>query len=114
MAVHRIFSNLLGNALKFTPPGGRISVDARPAEGSVVIAVRDTGPGIAAAEIPLLFARYRQTASGRRELGTGLGLYVVRSLVEAHGGTVRVESELGRGTAFFVSLPAVAARSQAA
>lgn len=114
MALQRIFSNLLGNALKFTPADGRIRVSAERRDGEVVVSVADTGPGIAPADIPQLFARYRQTETGRRVVGTGLGLYVVKSLVEALDGRVEVESELERGTTFRVHLAVLPARSEAA
>jgi signal transduction histidine kinase len=114
MALLRVLSNLLGNALKFTPPGGCITLRAARRDGSLVLDVSDTGPGVAAEEIPALFARYLQTASGRKKLGTGLGLFVVKSLTEAHGGSVAVDSEVGKGTTFRIVLPAAAAQEQAA
>ncbi len=105
IALERVFTNLLSNALKFTPDGGHITVRAVQDGRGVAVTVADTGAGIAAEEIPTLFARYGQTAHGRSRGGTGLGLFVVKSLVEAHGGSVRVESEIGKGATFVVRLP---------
>jgi len=114
MALQRIVSNLLGNALKFTPAEGCIRVGAERRGDEVVVSVTDTGPGISPDEMAQLFVQYRQTETGRRVVGTGLGLYVVKSLAEAMRGRVEVESAVGRGTTFRVRLPAAPARSQAA
>jgi len=105
LALERVFANLLSNALKFTPDGGHIVVRARHDDLGIMVNVVDSGPGIAAEEIPLLFARYRQTAQGRSRGGSGLGLFIVKSLVAAHGGSVNVESQVGHGTTFTVRLP---------
>ena len=103
----QVLMNLVGNALKFTPPEGRITVTLTETGGEVEVAVRDTGPGISAEELPLLFEQFRQAALGRSRLdaGTGLGLVICRHLVEAHGGRIWVESEQGRGTRFAFRLP---------
>ena len=105
VALERVFANLVYNALKFTPEGGRIEIVSRRDGEGLAVAVSDTGPGIAADELPTLFQRYRQTRSGRVIGGTGMGLFIVKWLVEAHGGTVRVESTVGQGTCFEVHLP---------
>lgn len=107
LALDRIFSNLLHNAFKFTPDGGRITLSAGPEQGGVAVAVTNTGPGIAPDEIPALFQRYQQTAVGRQKRGSGLGLFIVKSLAEAHGGAVEVESTPGAETRFVVFLPVV-------
>lgn len=110
-AVHQILSNLMDNALKYTPPGGKIFVGAKAIEGSkpekVEIYVRDTGIGIPAQELPRLFERfYRVDKARSRELGgTGLGLAIVKHLARAQGGEVRVESVLNQGSTFFFTLP---------
>lgn len=112
-AVHQTLSNLLDNAIKYTQEGGRIRVSARPLPASdgqprfVEIAVTDTGPGIPKEDLPRLFERfYRVDKARSRQLGgTGLGLAIVKHLVRAQGGTVRVESELGRGSTFAFTLP---------
>jgi PAS domain S-box-containing protein len=102
--------NLVSNAVKFTPPGGCITISTAGHDGYVDIAVSDTGPGIDASVLPLVFERFRQGDSGtaRTHTGLGLGLAIARSLVEAHGGTVTAFSEgLGRGATFTIRLPAI-------
>ncbi|HZI13266.1 MAG TPA: GAF domain-containing sensor histidine kinase [Myxococcus sp.] len=101
----QVLANLMGNAIKFTPPGGTLSVWAEWVEGQVRISVKDTGLGISAQELPHLFERFWQ-GHGSHELGTGLGLSIVKSIVEAHGGSLRVESEEGAGSTFSFTLPA--------
>jgi signal transduction histidine kinase len=106
--LRRIIVNLLSNALKFTTKGGRVSVRVEAAgDGYVRIAVADTGVGIAADDLPFLFDKYEQARhrATRGEKGTGLGLYITRQLVELHGGKIRVESEVGRGSTFSFTLP---------
>jgi PAS domain S-box-containing protein len=98
----QVFSNLVGNALKFTPPEGIVTVGAVSDGGAVRFWVRDTGPGIPESEFPLLFDRFWQGA-GRRD-GAGLGLPIAKGIVEAHGGRVWVESEIGVGTTFHFTL----------
>jgi PAS domain S-box-containing protein len=104
LALERVFANLVQNAFKFTPNGGRITISRRHEDGSAAVSVEDTGPGIPADDIRLLFERYQQTATGRSQVGTGLGLFVAKSLVEAHGGMIRVETR-DRGSCFTVLLP---------
>jgi PAS domain S-box-containing protein len=103
--------NLVANAIKFTPPGGRVAVDAVPAEiaGAPAVAVRvsDTGRGIPAEHLPHLFDRFWQARETRRG-GAGLGLAIARGIAAQHGGDVTVASEVGRGTTFTVTLPAAA------
>ncbi len=103
--VLQVFSNLLGNAIKFTPEGGTIRVSAESSGHEVVFSVADSGPGIAPEEIGFLFDRYWQATHARRA-GAGLGLAIAKGIVEAHGGRIWVESEPGRGTTFAFSLPA--------
>lgn len=99
-AVRQVLGNLFDNALRFTPPGGRISVASQREEGGISISVRDTGSGIPSEHLPRIFERYYRVDQGRtRDAGgTGLGLAIVKHLVEAHGGRVRAESSLGEGT----------------
>ena len=115
-ALHQVFSNLFSNALRYTPPGGRIEVRSRPAPPPrdasggawVEVAVADTGSGIPAAHLPRIFERFYRVdpARSRAEGGTGLGLAIVRHLVEAHGGTIDAESRVGQGTTIRFVLPA--------
>jgi PAS domain S-box-containing protein len=106
--LQQIVWNLVNNALKFTPKGGRIEVAVAREGTSIVLSVRDNGQGIAPEFLPHIFERFRQAdgSSTRRATGLGLGLALVRHLAEAHGGTVRAESEgVGRGATFVVTLP---------
>ncbi len=102
--VVQLFSNLVGNAIKFTPEGGCITVRATKDGPDVRFAVTDTGPGIPTVEMPHLFDRYYQAQRRNRE-GIGLGLSIARGIVEAHGGRIWVESEEGRGSTFYFTLP---------
>jgi signal transduction histidine kinase len=100
----QVFENLIGNAVKFTQPGGRITVGAAPRDGDVLFWVADTGAGIAAEDLPHLFDRFRQAQKASRR-GAGLGLSVVKGIVEAHGGRIWVESTPGRGSTFSFTVP---------
>ena len=105
--LEKVFINLLSNAFKFTPEGGTIRIEAAQRTGEVIeVVVADTGPGIPADALPHIFDRFHQVdgSSTRAHEGTGIGLALVKELVTVHGGTVRVESEVGRGTAFYVRL----------
>lgn len=99
----RTVVNLVGNAVKFTPRGGSVVAQVRDWGTEVEVRVTDTGVGIAAADLPRIFDPYRQVHAGRK--GSGLGLAVVKGLVEGHGGRVTVESEPGKGSCFTVTLP---------
>jgi signal transduction histidine kinase len=103
----QVVINLLSNAVKFTPAGGRVTLRARRLEGAVEIAVVDTGVGIAADQQALVFEEFRQAGGDylRKSEGTGLGLSLAKRFVELHGGTIRIESELGRGSTFAFILP---------
>jgi signal transduction histidine kinase len=102
--VLQVLGNLVGNALKFTPEGGRVTLSSAASGESVEVEVRDTGPGIPADAIPHLFEAFWQVHDSDRR-GIGLGLWIVRSLVEAQGGTVHVQSREGEGTRFGFTLP---------
>jgi len=102
----RVVANLIHNAIKFTPVGGAIHLSANPGEGGVTVRVRDTGIGIAREELPRIFERFYKGDRARGSAGTGLGLAIVKHTVEAHGGSVSVESEPGRGSTFMFSIPA--------
>ena len=93
--------NLISNAIKFTPPGGAIGVEGRYSQGELLLAVSDTGIGIAPADQARVFEKY----ACKREGGSGLGLSLVKSLIELHGGSVEIESALGRGTRVICRLP---------
>jgi signal transduction histidine kinase len=99
--------NLLDNAVKYTPAGGEISIALASQNGNAQIIVSDTGIGIPAAEQPRIFDRFYRVdkARSRSQGGAGLGLSIVRWIVEGHGGTVTVESTQGKGSAFTVELP---------
>jgi len=107
--VRQVLLNLLSNAIKFTPDGGRITVAAAPVNGGAEarIAVSDTGIGIAPEDQPKLFQEFSQldASASRKYEGTGLGLALSRRLVELHGGAIGVESEMGKGSTFWFTLP---------
>ena len=100
-----VFSNLLGNALKFTPPGGHVRVSAAPEEGFVRFSVDDTGPGIAPEHLARIFDRFYRVTGPNQPGGAGLGLAIAREIVLAHGGTIEVHSQLGQGSQFSFTLP---------
>ncbi len=100
----QVLSNLVGNAIKFTPEGGQVRVAARDQDDGLLFSVADTGPGIADDVLPHVFDRYWQAHRARRS-GAGLGLYIVRGIVEAHGGTVWAESRPGEGSTFYFTVP---------
>jgi signal transduction histidine kinase len=109
--VRQVLLNLLSNAIKFTPDGGRVTVAARPVNGGeeplVRVAVTDTGIGIAVDDQPKLFQEFSQldASASRKYEGTGLGLALSRRLIELHGGTIGVDSQLGKGSTFWFTLP---------
>jgi len=101
--VLQVLANLVSNAIKFTPAGGRVSIRVRAEKNEIVFSVADTGVGIAPAELKNVFERFRQLSKDRR--GLGLGLHISKSIVEAHGGKLWVESKLGSGSTFSFALP---------
>ena len=116
--MEQVLDNFLSNALKFSPEGGTVSLRmlSDPKEKIVRLSVSDTGPGIPAEELPHIFERFYQ---GRRQhktvvAGSGLGLALAKKVVEAHGGRIWVESELGKGATFHVALPLEGNNSPAA
>ena len=103
----QIMLNLLTNAVKFTPEGGRVDVDVRLGNGNLEVSVKDTGVGIAEQNQQAVFEEFRQVGrqySGKQE-GTGLGLALTRRFVELHGGTIKLQSELGKGSTFTFTIP---------
>ncbi|MBI2859768.1 MAG: HAMP domain-containing protein [Chloroflexi bacterium] len=105
--VERVLHNLIENAIKYSPPGAKISVTGKLADGQLVTSVQDEGMGIAWEDQPKIFDRFYRVnnAMSRRVAGTGLGLFIAKSLVEAHGGRLTVDSEPGKGSIFSFSLP---------
>jgi signal transduction histidine kinase len=99
----QVLSNLVGNAIKFTPAGGCITIAAQPAAGQVRISVADTGAGIPAEQLPHIFGRFWQADRSDRR-GIGLGLAIAKGIVEAHGGRIWVESTVEKGTTFYFTL----------
>jgi signal transduction histidine kinase/CheY-like chemotaxis protein len=112
--IKQVVLNLVTNAVKFTPPGGRITVSAHAADDEVQVCVTDTGIGIAAADQAAIFDAFQQVSHGPepKPEGTGLGLTLSRQIVGLHGGRMWVESELGSGSSFTFSLPTAQARAQ--
>lgn len=102
--VGQVVSNLLGNAIKFTPEGGSVCVSAKVDQGQLVISVSDTGPGIPKENLPRVFERFWQ-AEETRQMGSGLGLSIAKGIVEAHGGKIWVQSQYGKGSEFSFTLP---------
>jgi PAS domain S-box-containing protein len=107
----QVFENLIGNAIKFTKPGGRITLGAESSRGEVVFSVSDTGSGIMESDLPHVFDRFWQASHGAHR-GAGLGLHIVKGIIEAHGGRIWVRSTAGRGTTFFFTIPTVAEARQ--
>ena len=103
--IEQAAANLIDNAVKYTPKGGRVVVDVETVEGRAVLRVRDTGPGIPASELPRIWERLFRGDRSRTSRGLGLGLSLVKAIVYAHGGTVDVSSEPGYGSVFTVWLP---------
>jgi len=105
-----VFTNLVDNALKFTPPQGRVTIQAGRVDGAAQVEITDTGRGIASEDQGRIFERFYQMDKSRRggsERGVGLGLPIAREIVQAHGGKIWVESRPGEGSHFFVRLPLV-------
>jgi len=102
--IERVFSNLLGNALKFTPESGSITVSLKELSDRVEVSVEDTGEGIPPEYVERIFDKFQQVA-GQRKGGTGLGLTICKHIVEAHSGEIWAESKLGQGAKFIFTLP---------
>jgi signal transduction histidine kinase len=109
----QVLANLLGNAVKFTPEGGRVHAEAELRGDAVRFCVRDSGPGIPRDQLPHVFDRFYQGTAGKRR-GTGLGLAIAKGIIEAHGRSIHVESDEGRGATFIFTLPLGRASTSAA
>jgi signal transduction histidine kinase len=105
--IKQLWTNLVSNAIKYTPPGGKVTIRLGLQAGLIAAEVQDTGIGIAAQDLPRLFEEFFRTdqAKAFAQHGTGLGLSIVKRIVEEYGGDIRVESELGQGTRFIFRLP---------
>jgi two-component system sensor histidine kinase BaeS len=103
--IHQIITNLLTNALKFTPAGGQVALTAGPADGTAVLRVTDTGVGIPAADLPRIFDRFWRGHQAARTSGSGIGLAIAAELARAHGGELTAASTEGRGTQMTLTLP---------
>jgi len=108
----QLFQNLIGNAIKFCKAGDRITVTSRTRGKAAHIEISDTGPGIAAEDLPLIFDPYFSASKKHQKTGTGLGLYISKGIVDAHGGEIRCGSEPGIGTTFSITLPLIVAPTQ--
>src|SRR3989304_5580469 len=113
--ISQLVFNLIDNAIKYTPAGGRVEVLLKKEGGMAVFKVRDTGIGISADDLPYIFDRFYRVDKARKNVGgAGLGLSICKEIAEAHGGTLSVESVIGRGSVFTVSLPIAAAEEMSA
>ena len=104
----RVLVNLVTNGLKYSPPASAVTIGATSQDGRVVVSVVDEGSGIAAEDLPRIFDKYYRSSEARAQSGLGLGLFIARLLVEAHGGRIWAESSAGRGTTFKIALPVAA------
>jgi len=112
--IHQVLLNLLSNATKYTNPGDTITVTAKVDDQQMLIAVSDTGPGIPEDQLPNLFHKFARLPSKEHQVtGTGLGLAISRQIIEAHNGKIWIESEVGKGTTFYFTLPIITAESAA-
>lgn len=104
-----VIGHLVGNAVRFTPPDGKISLTAKAENGWLLLGVQDTGPGIPLESLPFVFERFYRGDESRQQTDreSGLGLAIAKSIVELHGGTITVESAPGEGTKFSIKLPVI-------
>ena len=106
--LRQVFANLIENAVKWSEGGEHVDVEVSTTNGRVVIGVRDRGPGIPREEHGVIFEKFGRAKGGAGRAGTGLGLFIARSIAEAHGGTVEVRSVPGQGATFTLTLPGLA------
>jgi len=114
LQIERVVANLLDNAIKYTPAGGTVTATISTLPGELVLEVRDNGPGIPPAELPAIFQKYQRRAASSGIDGSGLGLFIVNAIVDAHGGSVSAQSTVGVGTSVTVRLPSAPADLQPA
>jgi len=107
LQLKQLFRNLVGNAIKYSPQNGSITIEAKVGKENIQVDVQDTGFGIPAADLPFIFDRFYRVRNGKNNEmeGNGLGLAIVKSVIEQHEGQISVESKVGKGTSFSVSLP---------
>jgi len=105
LRIEQVLSNLIDNALKFTPSGGSVSVSAAADQKMLRVSVKDSGAGVNADELPFVFEEFWRSPASRRSRGLGLGLAIVRGVVAAHGGRVWMESTVGSGSTVSFTLP---------
>ena len=103
----QVLRNLIGNAVKFTPNGGRVKINAKPVNGNLQVSVTDSGPGVPPESLKLIFEKFSQGKhkGAHTRQGTGLGLAIAKSIIQSHGGEIWAESQLGRGSTFVFVLP---------
>jgi two-component system phosphate regulon sensor histidine kinase PhoR len=105
--VRQVVTNLVHNAVKFTPPEGRVTVSVERLGDEVIVSVQDTGVGIPASDLPRIFERFYKADRARSGGGSGLGLAIAKHIVQSHGGRIWAESIEGQGSTFYFSLPSV-------
>ncbi|XFA72050.1 ATP-binding protein [Thermosynechococcaceae cyanobacterium Okahandja] len=112
--MQRLFTNLLTNALKYTPSGGTVIVSAQRLDNGALVTIQDTGIGIAPEDLPYIFDRFWRSDQSRSQYkdGSGLGLAIAKTIAQRHQGDITVQSKLGQGSSFYVKLP-LAARNVA-
>jgi signal transduction histidine kinase len=103
--LRQVLQNLVDNAVKFSPASGEVRIAARTDNGSLRVDVEDQGPGVAPEDRRLIFEKFGRSGSGEGKPGTGLGLFIARSIAEAHGGTIEVAARGASGATFTLSLP---------
>jgi signal transduction histidine kinase len=104
--LRQVLTNLLDNAVKYSPAGEEVEVEALAENGRISVEVRDRGPGVAPEHQALIFEKFGRVSGEHAKPGTGLGLFIARSIAQAHGGSLEVHSRPGRGAAFTLELPA--------
>jgi len=102
--MNRVMENIIGNGFRYTEEGGKVSLEAFMKGEQVIIAIRDTGIGISEEDLRMIFTPFHRATNSRREHGTGLGLYIAKSILDSHGFKIWIESEEGKGTTIYISI----------